>query len=457
MTTRTLIEAEALEPLLGSRRLRLFDCRFDLARPESGRQRYLDEHLPGAMYADLNRDLSRPATPTSGRHPAARARGVRGAAARMGRERRLAGGRLRRRQRHVRRPPVVDAALARPRRRSGARRRHASLDPARPADRRRGAGDRARQLRRAAATRTGGERRRGTARRARPGHAGPRCAGAGALPWRGRADRQGRRTRPGRAQLPVHAQPRRPGPLPAARAAAHGTRGLPRQRCTGAHHRLLRVGRHRLPPAARHGARGPRGRTPLSGLVERVVERSSAARWRPARSLDGPPATASFNRGRFCYRSRHFFRAAEPTLVETSARKPMPGSPWKIEDSLELYGVNAWGNGYFGINAAGHVVVRPDQTSEHEIDLHEVIRGLARARPHHAGGGALLRHPAPPPEAPARRVRHGDRRERLPRPLCRRVPDQGQPAAPRGRGGLRLRRASSASASRWAPSPSCSP
>ena len=62
--------------------------------------------------------------------------------------------------------------------------------------------------------------------------------------------------------------------------------------------------------------------------------------------------------------------------METSARKPMPGSPWDIEDSLELYGVNAWGNGYFGINAAGHVVVRPDQTNEHEIDLHEVIRGL---------------------------------------------------------------------------------
>jgi arginine decarboxylase len=62
--------------------------------------------------------------------------------------------------------------------------------------------------------------------------------------------------------------------------------------------------------------------------------------------------------------------------VEKTARKPMPGSPWNVEDSLELYGVNAWGNGYFGINAAGHVVVRPDQTSEHEIDLHEVIRGL---------------------------------------------------------------------------------
>ena len=55
---------------------------------------------------------------------------------------------------------------------------------------------------------------------------------------------------------------------------------------------------------------------------------------------------------------------------------PTPGSHWKVEDSLDLYGVNAWGNGYFGINAAGHVVVRPDQTADREIDLHEVIRGL---------------------------------------------------------------------------------
>jgi thiosulfate/3-mercaptopyruvate sulfurtransferase len=68
-TPSTLIDAEALAPLLGDRRLRLFDCRFDLARPESGRQRYQDEHLPGAAYADLNRDLSGAATATSGRHP----------------------------------------------------------------------------------------------------------------------------------------------------------------------------------------------------------------------------------------------------------------------------------------------------------------------------------------------------------------------------------------------------
>jgi thiosulfate/3-mercaptopyruvate sulfurtransferase len=69
MQLRTLIGAEALAEMLGDRRISLFDCRFDLARPAAGRERYLDEHLPGAVYADLNRDLSAPATATSGRHP----------------------------------------------------------------------------------------------------------------------------------------------------------------------------------------------------------------------------------------------------------------------------------------------------------------------------------------------------------------------------------------------------
>jgi thiosulfate/3-mercaptopyruvate sulfurtransferase len=69
MTTRTLIEAEELAGLLDDPRLRIFDCRFDLARPAYGNDRYRDEHLPGAVFADLNRDLSRPATPASGRHP----------------------------------------------------------------------------------------------------------------------------------------------------------------------------------------------------------------------------------------------------------------------------------------------------------------------------------------------------------------------------------------------------
>jgi arginine decarboxylase-like protein len=51
--------------------------------------------------------------------------------------------------------------------------------------------------------------------------------------------------------------------------------------------------------------------------------------------------------------------------------------PLERGDSLDLYGVNAWGNGYFGINAAGHAIVRPDWTEGREIDLHEVVTGLA--------------------------------------------------------------------------------
>jgi thiosulfate/3-mercaptopyruvate sulfurtransferase len=69
MTTRTLIEAEALAPLLGDARLRVVDCRFDLARPAYGRAAYGEGHVPGAMFADLNTDLSAPATAAAGRHP----------------------------------------------------------------------------------------------------------------------------------------------------------------------------------------------------------------------------------------------------------------------------------------------------------------------------------------------------------------------------------------------------
>ncbi len=51
-------------------------------------------------------------------------------------------------------------------------------------------------------------------------------------------------------------------------------------------------------------------------------------------------------------------------------------TPWSVDDSRELYHVDAWGKGYFSVNAAGHVVVRPDQRPGHEIDLFEVVQGL---------------------------------------------------------------------------------
>ena len=58
------------------------------------------------------------------------------------------------------------------------------------------------------------------------------------------------------------------------------------------------------------------------------------------------------------------------------ARGASAGRSWSVEDSLELYNVPAWASGYFSINAAGHVVVRPDTSAAHEIDLFEVVQGL---------------------------------------------------------------------------------
>lgn len=47
----------------------VIDCRFELSRPAWGRTAYAEGHVPGALYAHLDEDLSAPRTPGSGRHP----------------------------------------------------------------------------------------------------------------------------------------------------------------------------------------------------------------------------------------------------------------------------------------------------------------------------------------------------------------------------------------------------
>lgn len=46
---------------------------------------------------------------------------------------------------------------------------------------------------------------------------------------------------------------------------------------------------------------------------------------------------------------------------------------WTIEKSLELYNIEGWGSGYFGINPEGHMVVRPGKSSQHTIDLKNLV------------------------------------------------------------------------------------
>jgi thiosulfate/3-mercaptopyruvate sulfurtransferase len=69
VTFTTLISAAVLRDRLDTPDLAIIDCRFDLANPEGGRPSFLQGHIPGARYADLNRDLSAPISATSGRHP----------------------------------------------------------------------------------------------------------------------------------------------------------------------------------------------------------------------------------------------------------------------------------------------------------------------------------------------------------------------------------------------------
>jgi thiosulfate/3-mercaptopyruvate sulfurtransferase len=65
----TLIEPAELAAHAADPNWVIVDCRFDLARPEWGAAAYAEGHVPNALYAHLDRDLSSPVTPTSGRHP----------------------------------------------------------------------------------------------------------------------------------------------------------------------------------------------------------------------------------------------------------------------------------------------------------------------------------------------------------------------------------------------------
>ncbi|HXY22488.1 MAG TPA: sulfurtransferase, partial [Burkholderiaceae bacterium] len=59
----------SLRSLLGRPHLRVIDCRHDLAQPDLGREQYRKGHIPGAVFAHLDHDLSGAITGKNGRHP----------------------------------------------------------------------------------------------------------------------------------------------------------------------------------------------------------------------------------------------------------------------------------------------------------------------------------------------------------------------------------------------------
>lgn len=66
----SILSAEQLKSLLATAAdVVVFDTRFKLDDAQYGEQAYAREHIPGAFYLHLDRDLSSPITPASGRHP----------------------------------------------------------------------------------------------------------------------------------------------------------------------------------------------------------------------------------------------------------------------------------------------------------------------------------------------------------------------------------------------------
>lgn len=67
---RTLIECRDLAVNMSNPQWVVVDCRFSLDDADRGRRAYLESHIPGAVYAHLNEDLSGPIiSGKTGRHP----------------------------------------------------------------------------------------------------------------------------------------------------------------------------------------------------------------------------------------------------------------------------------------------------------------------------------------------------------------------------------------------------
>ena len=65
----TLISSGDLKSHLDDPDWLVVDCRYDLTDPAAGNAAYLEAHIPGAVYAHLDRDLSSEPVSDRGRHP----------------------------------------------------------------------------------------------------------------------------------------------------------------------------------------------------------------------------------------------------------------------------------------------------------------------------------------------------------------------------------------------------
>ena len=73
------------------------------------------------------------------------------------------------------------------------------------------------------------------------------------------------------------------------------------------------------------------------------------------------------------------------------SRPPMgTHEQWTAMDAEELYEVPRWGQGYFSVSDAGHVLVHPTKDTAQAIDLKQLAGAAEACRPEVGPDGAIL-------------------------------------------------------------------
>jgi thiosulfate/3-mercaptopyruvate sulfurtransferase len=279
MFWRTLVSPEELASQLANPELVVVDCRFDLRDPGAGERAYQAGHLPGAFYAHLERDLSDMGRTGRGRHPLPEADAFCATLTRWGvtpRHQVVAydandsahAARLWWMLRLLghERTAVLDGGLA------GWVARGYALDAAVPRARP-GAKYTARfDVRAMASTAVVAARMASGGGKLVDARAGER--------FRGEIepiDRVPGRPHPGSGQPAFHAEPRSGRPLQVAGRAAGGIPRRARRQPAGRDPAHVRLGRDRVPQPAGDGICRAARRARVSGIVERMDQRSVAS------------------------------------------------------------------------------------------------------------------------------------------------------------------------------------
>ena len=277
MPFTTLISTATLALHIDDPAFAIVDCRYKLDDASWGEREYAAAHIPGAIYADLGRDLAGPRNGTNGRHPLPDPHTLAQTFSRLG----VASG-------------VQAVAYDQDNGIYASRLwwllRWLGHDAVAVLD-----GGFAKWKAEGRATRSGD----GATRAARRSAASPRAdmsvdvdqvaSLVGTSGWRLVDARAPERYRgetepidktpghiPGAANHFFQWNLDERGPVPNARAAARASEGIGRRRLRRSARLLLRIGRHRVPQSSRARTRRSQRREAVRGLVERVVGRPFA-------------------------------------------------------------------------------------------------------------------------------------------------------------------------------------